>query len=170
MLENPEPEAKALAKHKHQDHSPAGALAGADELCGKRGVKLTDMRRAVLKALIGSNKALGAYDLIEAAAVSGKRRPAPVQIYRALDFLMEHGLAHRIESRNAFVACPHHHAAHETVVFFICEACNRVQEEASEAMRASLATLAKKQRFRPVSNIIEVAGRCAGCVETTLSA
>ena len=160
-----------MAKHRH-DHSPsqASGLAGADALCAAKGAKLDGMRRLVLEALHGSNKALGAYDLIEAVAVDGTKRPAPVQIYRALDFLIEHGLVHRIESRNAFVACPHHHASHETVVFFLCDSCGRVQEEASKSMKSSLAALAKKQGFNPLSNIVEVGGRCSGCGESAMTA
>ena len=66
------------------------------------------MRRRVLEALLASHQPLGAYELIDRLAVRGAR-PAPITIYRALDFLREQGLVHRIESRNAFIACVHNH-------------------------------------------------------------
>ena len=157
-----------MPAHNHV-HAEVG-LAEADAHCARRGVKLDGLRRRILEALAASGKALGAYDLIESAAAPGQKRPAPAQVYRALDFLISQGLAHRIESKNAFTACPHHHGASETVVFFVCDACGRVQEAASEAMKASLAALARKQGFRPQSNIIEVGGRCAACSESVMTA
>ena len=66
------------------------------------------MRRQVLEALLASHRPLGAYELIDRLAVRGAR-PAPITMYRALDFLREQGLVHRIESQNAFIACVHNH-------------------------------------------------------------
>ena len=148
----------------------AEGLAIADEHCRERGQRLTEMRRLVLAAMIESGKALGAYDLIERVAVSGVRRPAPVAIYRALDFLIEAGLAHRIESRNAFIACPHHHHAEEAVIFFICESCQKVVEESSQAVRASLSILARKRGFEVHANVLEIEGRCSSCRYVPLTA
>lgn len=160
----------------HDDHpvvaGPAGlaaALAHADQLCRDKGLRLTDMRRAVLRALLDSGKALGAYDLIERVA-AGERRPAPVAIYRALDFLIANGLAHRIESRNAFIACPHRHDADETVIFFVCENCHRVVEESSQAIAAGLSLLARKRGFEVHANVLEIEGRCSSCRYTPVPA
>ena len=87
------------------------------------------MRRRVLEALLASHAPLGAYELIDRLAEQGAR-PAPITIYRALDFLREQGLVHRIESRNAFIACVHNHASGDPVVFLICEKCGAVGEAA----------------------------------------
>jgi Fur family zinc uptake transcriptional regulator len=151
------------AGHEHDTAAEtlAAALAHAEEHCRQRGQRLTEMRRQVLAALIGSGQALGAYDLIE--KVGGERRPAPVAIYRALDFLREQGLVHRIESRNAFVACPHQHEPDETVIFFICENCQRVIEESSQTISAALALIARKRGFETHANMLEIEGRCASC-------
>ena len=97
-------------------------MAVAEALCAQRGQRLTPIRRKVLAALLGTHKPLGAYDIIERLALKGPR-PAPITAYRALEFLRENGLVHRIESRNAFVACVHNHAASALVVFLICERC-----------------------------------------------
>ena len=84
----------------------------------------------VLEVLLSSHKPLGAYEIIDRGAQSGSR-PAPITVYRALDFLIENGLAHRIESRNAFIGCVHQHADDDLVVFLICERCGEVGEASS---------------------------------------
>ena len=83
----------------------------------------------MLEALLASHAPLGAYELIDRLAVRGAR-PAPITIYRALDFLREQGLVHRIESRNAFIACVQDHGSGDPVVFLICERCGAVGEAA----------------------------------------
>jgi Fur family zinc uptake transcriptional regulator len=119
------------------------------------------MRRQVLETLLASHKPLGAYEIIERMA----DRPAPITIYRALDFLRENGLVHRIESRNAFVACAHNHGDDDLVVFLICERCGAVGEapggSAAEALKAS----SRAAGFLPKSPLIEIAGICSHCRE-----
>ncbi len=83
--------------------------------------------------LLSSHKPLGAYEIIDRAARAGTRH-APITVYRALDFLIENGLAHRIESRNAFIACVHRHGSDDLVVFLICERCGEVGEAPSQAV------------------------------------
>ena len=89
-----------------------------------RAQKFTPIRRQVLQALLSSHRPLGAYEVIDELAKS-MPRPAPITVYRALDFLMENGLVHRIESRNAFLACAHDHDAAAMVAFLICEPAGR---------------------------------------------
>ena len=113
----------------------SAAIAHAEELCAARAQRLTPMRRHVLEALLASHKPLGAYEIIERLADPG--RPAPITVYRALDFLRDNGLVHRIESRNAFVACVHNHADNDLVVFFICERCGAVGEAPGGARRGN---------------------------------
>ena len=93
--------------------APAPPSRTPKRLCAARAQRLTPMRRQVLEALLASHKPLGAYEIIERLA--DKRRPAPITVYRALDFLRDNGLVHRIESRNAFVACVHNHAGDDLV-------------------------------------------------------
>ena len=88
--------------HDHE-RCTADALAHAEARCAQRSQRLTPIRRQVLEVLLGSHKPLGAYEIMDRAAADGTR-PAPITIYRALDFLRDNGLVHRIESRNAFVA------------------------------------------------------------------
>jgi len=147
--------------HDH-DRCAADALAHAEALCGKRGERLTPMRRYVLEVLSASHKPLGAYEIIEQVAARGAR-PAPITIYRALDFLTAQGFVHRIESRNAFLACISNHAADAPVVFLICEHCGAVGEAASGAVADSLNAAAKNAGFTPKSPVIEISGVCRHC-------
>ena len=147
--------------HDH-DRCSADALAHAEALCIKRGERLTPMRRKVLEALTASHKPLGAYELIEQVAVQGPR-PAPITIYRALDFLTAQGLVHRIESRNAFIACVHNHTASALVVFLICERCGAVGEASSSDVAATLTSAARAAGFTPKSPVIEFSGICTHC-------
>lgn len=139
------------------------ALAEAEKICLERGLRLTDIRRNVLEALYATHRPLGAYDLIERLAEKGLKRLAPVTIYRALDFLMENGFAHKLASRNAFVACPFHHRADEVVVFLICEECGGVDETVSDELTDALAAIVKRERFKQQSRVIEIVGACAHC-------
>jgi Fur family zinc uptake transcriptional regulator len=139
------------------------AIAHAEELCAARAQRLTPMRRHVLEALLASHRPLGAYEIIERLADPG--RPAPITIYRALDFLRDNGLVHRIESRNAFVACVHNHADNDIVVFFLCERCGAVGEAPGGAVAETLKASARAVGFAPKSPVIEIAGICAHCRE-----
>jgi Fur family transcriptional regulator, zinc uptake regulator len=149
--------------HDHDHHGHHDPVADAQAHCAEKGLRLTDMRRHVFEALVSKQQAMGAYDLIDALANNGHKRLAPISVYRALDFLLEAGLAHKIESRNAFVACPHRHATNEVVVFMICEQCNRVQESTSDAVSKSMAIVAQNMHFTPRGQVIEMLGRCASC-------
>jgi Fur family transcriptional regulator, zinc uptake regulator len=148
--------------HDH-DSCASAAIMHAEGLCAARGQRLTPMRRQVLEALLASHKPLGAYDIIERLAHRG--RLAPITVYRALDFLRDNGLVHRIESRNAFVACVHHHAGGDPVVFLICERCGTVGEATGGAVADALKASCRAAGFMPKSPVIEIAGICAHCRE-----
>jgi Fur family transcriptional regulator, zinc uptake regulator len=120
------------------------------------------MRRRVLEALLASHHPLGAYELIDRLAGRGAR-PAPITIYRAIDFLREQDLVHRIESRNAFIACVHNHTASALVVFLICERCGAVGEASSSDVAATLTSAARAAGFTPKSPVIELTGVCTHC-------
>ena len=112
--------------HDH-DRCTADAIDHAEQVCKQRAQKFTPIRRQVLQALLSSHRPLGAYEVIDELAKS-MPRPAPITVYRALDFLMENGLVHRIESRNAYLACAHDHDAAAMVAFLICDVCGSVGE------------------------------------------
>jgi Fur family zinc uptake transcriptional regulator len=144
----------------------ADAMAHAEALCAARGQRLTPIRRQVLETLAASHRTLGAYEIMDRMAAQGPR-PAPITVYRALDFLLDNGLVHRIESRNAFLACigDHHKSETGTTVFLICERCGAVGEASSAAVAETLATAARAAGFTPKARVIEVTGICAHCRE-----
>jgi Fur family zinc uptake transcriptional regulator len=147
--------------HDHE-RCASDAIAHAEAICAARHERLTPMRRSVLEALLASHAPLGAYELIDRLAALGGR-PAPITIYRALDFLREQGLAHRIESRNAFIACVHNHPSGDPVVFLICEKCGAVGEAASAAVADTIKSASRAAGFTPRTPVIEISGICAHC-------
>jgi Fur family transcriptional regulator, zinc uptake regulator len=146
--------------HDHGSCASA-AIAHAEALCAAHAQRLTPMRRHVLEALLASHKPLGAYEIIERLA--DRSRPAPITVYRALEFLRDNGLVHRIESRNAFVACVHSHAGGDPVIFLICEHCGAVGEAAGGAAAEALKASCRAAGFAPKSPVIEIAGVCSHC-------
>jgi len=147
--------------HDH-DRCTSAAIAHAEAICTARAERLTPIRRRVLEALLASHQPLGAYELIDKLAARGAR-PAPITIYRALDFLREQGLVHRIESRNAFIACVQNHDSGDPVVFLICEKCGAVGEAASAAVADTIKSASRAAGFTPKTPVIEISGICAHC-------
>ena len=168
--------------HHHQDdgapcaHARARlesvdeAMAAAESVCVERGVRLTPIRRAVLEALYRSHAPMGAYELLERlneqepdVQERQRRARAPIAVYRALDFLMEQGFAHKLASRNAFTACPHGHAPHDLVAFLICEECGGVDELSTRPLADAIGAMLTRERFAPRPQVLEITGTCAHC-------
>src|ERR1700719_53284 len=127
--------------HAHS-RCAADSIDHAERVCAQRAQKFTPIRRQVLQALLSSHRPLGAYEVIDELAKS-MPRPAPITVYRALEFLMENGLVHRIESRNAYLACAHDHDTAAMVVFLICETCGSVGEIPAAPVAQSLSAAAR---------------------------
>ena len=124
---------------------------------------LTRNQHLVLDALTGATGPLSAYGILDQVRSEGIK--APLQIYRALDKLLEMGLAHRLESLNAFVACAHAHGDHEGLAAFaICESCGRVDEFADDVVEERLAGWSRGTGFRSERTTIEIRGHCKDCV------
>jgi len=148
-------------QHDH-DHCTADLISRAERTCARRGSRLTEQRRDVLSCVAQSHAAAGAYDIIERMAERGAPRPAPITVYRALDFLEAHGLVHKIESRNAFVACSQPHEGRPAALL-ICEACGTVAELDAPDAFAPIVGAAQAQGFQPSRTVIEMAGTCGTC-------
>jgi Fur family zinc uptake transcriptional regulator len=140
----------------------ADAIDHAERVCKARAQKFTPIRRQVLQALLSSHRPLGAYEVIDELAKS-MPRPAPITVYRALDFLIENGLVHRIESRNAYLACAHDHDAAAMVAFLICEHCGSVGEIPAASVAQSLNIAVRATGFAPKLSVVEITGACAHC-------
>ncbi len=140
----------------------ADALQHAERVCAQRAQKFTPIRRLVLQALLSSHRPLGAYEVIDTLAKS-MPRPAPITVYRALEFLMQNGLVHRIESRNAYLACAHDHDTAAMVAFLICDACGSVGEIPAQPAAQGLNAAARASGFTPKMSVVEITGTCAHC-------
>jgi Fur family transcriptional regulator, zinc uptake regulator len=152
------------------DHDHASciedALAEAEAICAARGARLTELRRRVLEMVWTSHEPVGAYDILSSLGSDG-RRAAPPTVSRALEFLLEQGLVHRIESLNAFVGCADPKAPHSGQ-FLLCTTCGTATEIADAGIQAALAEAAGRAGFRAGHVTLEVKGlcrRCAGGVE-----
>lgn len=151
----------ACSHHDH-GHCISDALAAARQLCLSRGVRLTDLRLQVLELIWQNHKPLGAYTLMDMLAQASTRRVAPPTVYRALDFLLEQGLVHRINGLNAFIGCPtpnHQHQSH----FLICRQCGVAVEMEQPALAQHILDAAQAVGFSVESQSLEVMGRCVAC-------
>lgn len=138
-----------------------GALAAAEERCRRRGAKLTELRRRVLELVWQGHEPVGAYALLDALRAEG-RAAAPPTVYRALDFLLSHGLIHRIEKANAFIGCPRPDDPHAGQ-FLMCVDCGTVIEMDDPALGAAVAASAAKHGFAVSCQMLEVEGHCPSC-------
>ncbi len=138
------------------------AIMRARRICSQKGVKLTELRESVLRVLLSSHQALGAYEIIDKLSHDG-RRLAPISVYRIIEVLAQAGLVHRLESKNAFFACLAHHDNEKSVVVLVCENCHRVAEtDAPEAWDA-LKSMTQASGFRISETVLEIQGVCANC-------
>jgi Fur family transcriptional regulator, zinc uptake regulator len=150
-----------IASHHNHAKCTAALIARAEQTCATTGARLTEQRREVLACVAQSHAAVGAYDVIERMAAHGPK-PAPITVYRALDFLLAHKLVHKIESRSAFVACA---CAHTDGVpaLLICDTCGNVDEIIEPNTDKNLHQVAEAQGFKMNRAVIELSGTCRQC-------
>jgi len=138
-------------------------LERAETLCQGRGVRLTEQRKTVLKLLCVSDKPLSAYELLDRLRGVFKN-PSPPTVYRALGFLLEQGLVHKLESLHAYVGCTHPEHSHASQ-FLICDDCGEVTEVEDSSVAQSLNAAGKAVGFRAKRPVVEVLGTCAQCLK-----
>lgn len=143
------------------------ALTQAEVLCQQRGVRLTVLRRRVLEIIWSHVKPIGAYAILDTLRADG-RQGAPPTVYRALEFLLEQGLIHRLTSLNGFAGCRQPGQRHEGQ-FLICQGCGHVNELRSPAVEDLLRAEAASCQFEVLTPIVEVLGRCSDCQQGTSS-
>jgi len=149
----------------HRPQPPAAdrieqQIADARARCERRGAHWTALREDVLRRLLARGASAKAYELLaDMQAVHGK--VAPMTVYRALDFLVEHGLVHRIASSSTYVACPHPDASHADAMFLVCEGCGSTVECEDAQVTGSLARTLRGAGF--AAHDIEIRGRCSRC-------
>ncbi|AGT07675.1 Fur family transcriptional regulator [Paracoccus aminophilus] len=158
-----DPPTDPIDPFEEHDHGACAshALEHALQHSEETGVRLTPVRRRALEILLESHRAMGAYEVLERLVADGFGNQPPVA-YRALDFLVENGLAHRVQRLNAYAACLSPERDHSPV-FLICRSCEKVAEAESPELRQALRTLASGSGFRIERTTVEVLGLCAVC-------
>jgi Fur family zinc uptake transcriptional regulator len=153
---------RSLAATPDHDHATCrrSALATAEQVCAALGLALTPVRREVLDIVWTTHQPLGAYEILARLPRRG-RAPAPMTVYRALDFLVGAGLVHRLDSINAFVGCPQASLDHAAQLL-VCRTCQQVQEVVDPDMASALQHLGKAYGFQ-ADKPQEITGLCAGC-------
>lgn len=143
-------------------------LHRADRICEGRGARLTDLRRQVLGLILDSAGPTGAYEVLDRLRAT-RNGAAPPTVYRALDFLQEQGLVHRLERLSAFVGCVAHHGDH-AAQFLICRTCGRVTEIEDHELAHALEDAAHRLGFTVGKATIEAEGQCAACASAPVEA
>ena len=147
-------------EHDHR-HCQNQAMSDAIAQCTEKGLKLTKTRKLVLEIIWATHNPIGAYDVLQKLQENG-HKPAPPTAYRALDFLVNAQLIHRIESLNAYIGCPSPNSSHQCQ-FYICKQCGHIAELNNQAITTALDDCAKELGFQNQQPIIEVHGVCANC-------
>ena len=152
----------APAEQHHHAHNAKAFVREVSAACESRGLRLTEIRLQVLELIAAAEKPVKAYDLLDQLK-DDRSNAAPPTVYRALDFLLENGFIHKLESINAFVFCQHPAEAHQ-VPFLICDVCESATEVCDEG---AIAHLIERQAhgfgFRAKAQTLEVHGVCRRC-------
>ncbi|ORM75212.1 transcriptional regulator Zur [Pantoea wallisii] len=144
--------------------TPKQLLTQAESLCLDRGVRLTAQRAEVLRLMAEQNGSISAYDLLDQLRISEPQAKPPT-IYRALDFLLEQGFIHRVESNNSYVVCHHFDEPAHTSVMLVCDNCAAVSEKHAHGVESIIAGLAEQAGFALRNSVIEAHGLCENCAE-----
>jgi len=152
------------------------SLERAEALCQIRGVQLTPLRRDVLRLVLEAEAPIGAYALLDQLKAS-RAKAAPPTVYRALDFLLEQGLIHRLERLNAFMGCvealeghDHDHAHDHPHQFLICRGCGATREISDHGVANAISAAAAKAGFSAARATVEIEGLCGKCGDALHSA
>ena len=137
------------------------SMKTAVDLCAARGVRLTDLRSRVLELILQSHQPVGAYELLDLLKEE-RRNAQPPTVYRALNFLLDLGLVHRVKSLNAYVGCDAPNTNHNAQ-FLICSNCGAAAEISDIRLDKVINALAKEARFSVIHRSIEVEGKCPNC-------
>jgi Fur family zinc uptake transcriptional regulator len=136
----------------------------ASEIFAERNIRFTDLRRKVFEEIASTQQSVGAYEVLDRLAKKGTRL-APISIYRALDALLEAGVVHRLESKNAYFACNRLHQPRtgRRPMFLSCEKCGNVQEVDGDDIFHAIDDAARGGKFEPRVRFVEVSGTCHEC-------
>ena len=139
------------------------SIQQAEQYCQENGLNFTPVRRKVLEILLQKNTAIGAYEILDLLREAGFKNQPPVA-YRALEFLVQNGFAHKIEQLNSFIGCMHPGKDHSPA-FMICRNCDSVSEEEALTRNFSVSQIASQAGFTVEKAVIEARGLCNSCAD-----
>ncbi len=149
------------SRHQHKKCLQS-AVSAAQKQCDAAGSRLTPLRQRVLELVWQKHEPIKAYDILDQLK-NEHSSSAPPTVYRALDFLKEQGLVHKIESLNAYVGCGSPADSHQSSQFLICLRCGSVAELDDADIKDMLNTKAEAIGFRLKTEMVEMTGYCANC-------
>lgn len=156
----------ACTDPQHHVHDAEAFVREVERACEARGLRLTPIRAHALQLIAEAGRPVKAYELLDRMKATHEGA-APPTVYRALDFLMEHGFIHKLSSINAYVGCHHPGAAQHAVPFLICDRCQSATELEDARIVESLDASARALGFEPQAQTLEVHGLCAECASQT---
>ena len=123
---------------------------------------LSKNQKIIFNLIQKSSEPLKAYTIL--FNVQKKGIKAPPQVYRALDKLVEIGKIHKIESKNAFVACRNSDCEiSKATAFSICESCEVVDEISDVKLSKYLSSFNHKKGMKFKRFNLEFFGLCQKC-------
>ena len=154
----------ACTDPKHHVHDGNAFVHEVERACEQRGLRLTPIRANALRLIADAGRPVKAYELLDLMKAT-HGAAAPPTVYRALDFLLEHGFVHKLSSINAYVGCHHPGSAAHAVPFLICDRCQSATELEDESIVGALDARARSLGFAPQAQTLEVHGLCANCAD-----
>lgn len=152
----------ACTDPKHHVHGGDAFVREVEKACEARGLRLTPIRANALRLIADAGRPVKAYELLDRMKET-HGAAAPPTVYRALDFLLEHGFIHKLASINAYVGCHHPGGAAHAVPFLICDRCQSATELEDDSIVDALDAAARGLGFEPRAQTLEVHGLCAEC-------
>ncbi|MDA0915806.1 MAG: Fur family transcriptional regulator [Proteobacteria bacterium] len=150
-------------KKKEKSISELNAsISRVDEICRSNKLGFTDIRKLVFEIIIKNNKPIKAYQILDEIRNITNKPSHPPTVYRAIDFLIENGFVHKLNSINSFVGC-FHPKTHEECYFLICKKCNLYQECCDDSLKDRISKTAIHNNFEISNTTLEIEGHCLDC-------
>ena len=138
------------------------SISRVDEICRSNNLGFTDIRRQVYEIIIKNNKPIKAYEILDEIRNITNKPSHPPTVYRAIDFLIENGFVHKLNSINSFVGC-FHPKTHEECYCLICKKCNLYQECCDDSLKDRISKTAVHNKFVISNTTLEIEGHCLDC-------
>ncbi|MEM7619082.1 MAG: Fur family transcriptional regulator [Pseudomonadota bacterium] len=139
------------------------ALETAEHICRDKGLRFTELRRKVLQMVWASHGPAKAYEILAKLSLEDPKAKPPT-VYRTLDFLLENGFIHKLQSLNAYVGCSHPLEKRQCY-FLICDHCGDIEECCNVVLNEALVNTTKASRFHLTNVTLEISGECESCVK-----